>query len=82
MIFLVELDYETVEFHIETTKKNKAVKKPENKEFKKERMQKRRQRLTKKEEADADQQRRRRKIKNNKPEPLTETTNPDLPNHP
>ena len=67
MIFLVEIEYETVEFHIERTKKNKATKKLENKEFKEERTQQRRQRLTKKEEAYANQQRRRRQIKNNKP---------------
>ena len=30
---MVELKYETVEFHIETTKKNKAAKKLENKEI-------------------------------------------------
>ena len=30
---MVELKYEIVEFHIETTKKNKAAKKIENKEI-------------------------------------------------
>ena len=30
---MVELKHETVEFHIETTKKNKVAKKPENKEI-------------------------------------------------
>ena len=29
----MEFEYETVEFHIETTKKKKAMRKPENKEI-------------------------------------------------
>ena len=64
MIFPVELNYETIEFHIEMTKKNKAAKNPKNKEFRKERTQQRRSK------------------KANKKQPLTKTTNLDLPNHP
>ena len=77
----MELKYETVEFHIETTKKNKAGRSQRTKKFKEEITQQRRQglikkksrcRSTKKKKADQKQQ----------TQTLIETMNPDLPNYP
>ena len=82
MIFPMELKYETVEFHIETTKKNKAMKKPKNKEFKEERKQQRRQRLTKKEEEDANQQRKKKADKKQQTQTPNRNNEPRSPQPP